>query len=81
MGFERGVFWALARNPGLLAEALRAGWGVRRLGGITPSGVYLRWRALTAYGDHSATVGVDDLVKYLRWRREMRRIRRGNREK
>jgi hypothetical protein len=77
LGFERGVFRALARDPVLVIEALRAGWGVRRSGGVLPSKSYLQWRSVTAYGDAMTTVGADDMVKYLRWRREMRRIRRG----
>ena len=81
MGFEWGVLPALARRPTLIVEAIRAGWAVRRIGGLLPSTAYLHWRSATAYGDDIATVSADDLVKYLRWRREMRRIRRGKWER
>lgn len=78
MGFERAAIWALLRNPVLGVEALRAGWAMRKRGGLFPSEVYLRWRVATAYGDELTTTRGHDLVNYLEWRRGMRRIRRGS---
>ena len=77
MGFERGAITALIRRPSLLLEALRTWWAMRRVGGVGVAGSYLRWRALTAYGDISATVSAQDLLNYLHWRRGMRQVRNG----
>ena len=38
-----------------------------------PHGPYLRWRAMTAYGNADQSFRSDDLIEYLRWRRRMRK--------
>lgn len=79
MGFGSGAIRALVGRPLLAVEALRAWVAMRRRRLPFPSPVYLRWRAVTAYGDEMTTVSAQDLLEYLRWRREMRNIRRGER--
>ena len=78
MGFERGVIAGLLRDPVSLVEAIRA-WRETRGNGRGPQDAYLRWRLFTAYGDDAATFGAQDLLDYLRWRRDMRAIRRSER--
>jgi hypothetical protein len=79
MGFERGAILALLRHPLLVVEAVRTWFALRRPGGTGVAGPYLAWRRLTAYGDHLATFGAQDVVNYLTWRREMRTIRKWER--
>jgi len=66
---------ALLRRPSLLVEAVRSGWALRRHGRPYPSKAYLKWRIQTAYGNSDAAVSTSDLVHFLEWRRQMRRIR------
>lgn len=80
MGFQRGTVLAILRHPILLLEAVRAWFAMRRAGGVGMAGPYLSWRTVTAYGDHLTTVSAHDLLRYLEWRREMRAIRKGERE-
>ena len=80
MGFQRGVVLAILRHPILLLEAVRSWFALRRSGGIGVAGPYLSWRRLTAYGDETTTMGAQDVVNYLSWRREMRTIRKWGRE-
>lgn len=80
MGFGRDALFALVRRPLLLLEAVRTSLAMRRKGGFAPSGPYLAWRNVTAYGDEIATIGAQDLLNYLSWRREMRAIRKWERE-
>lgn len=80
MGFERDAILALIRRPLLLFEAVRTSFAMRRKGGFGPAGSYLSWRNVTAYGDEITTVGAQDLLNYLSWRREMRAIRKWERE-
>ena len=75
MGFERSAFLALLRSPSLLVEAWRAWWGMRRRNSVRSARSYLGWRTVTAYGDEKTTVSAHDMVEYLSWRREMRRMR------
>jgi hypothetical protein len=63
---------ALAGRPILLWEALRAGFAMRRQGGMAPSADYLAWRFQTAYGDQAEAATPGDLASYLSWRRRMR---------
>ena len=69
-----GHLGRLAREPSVLIEAVRAFFGMRRRGRVTPSSAYLDWRLETAYGALNATASGEDLVHYLRWRRQMRRM-------
>jgi hypothetical protein len=80
MGFERGAIPALLRHPALFLEAVRMWFAMRRSGGIGPAGPYLAWRRVTTYGDHLTTFSAQDVVNYLTWRREMRTIRKWERE-
>lgn len=80
MGFERVAFLALVRRPLLLFEAMRTSIAMRRKGGFGPARPYLSWRRVTAYGDDMTTISAHDLLNYLSWRREMRAIRKWERE-
>ena len=80
MGFGRDAIIALVRRPLLLFEAVRTWFAMRRQGGFGLSGHYLSWRNVTAYGDELTTIGAQDLLNYLSWRREMRAIRKWERE-
>ena len=66
---------ALLRRPGLLLEAIRSGWTMRRHGRPYLSEAYLGWRVKTAYGMTNVDMTTSDLVHYLEWRQQMRRIR------
>lgn len=79
MGFQRGALAALVTRPRLALEAVRTFFAMRGRRRLVPSRHYLRWRALTAYGDQEATVSARDLLDYLHWRTGMRAIRRGER--
>jgi hypothetical protein len=70
----------LLRHPVLVAEAVRSWFAMRRRGGLGVPGPYLSWRAVTAYGGEKTTMSAQDLLNYLSWRREMRRIRKWERE-
>ena len=80
LGFQRGVILAILRHPILLVEAVRSWFAMRRRGGFGPAGPYLGWRRATAYGDSLTTMSAHDVVNYLSWRREMRSIRKWERE-
>ena len=80
LGFERGAILALLRHPILLFEAVRTSFAMRRQGGLGLAGSYLSWRRVTAYGDTSTTLSAQDVLNYLSWRREMRTIRKWERE-
>lgn len=81
MEFDRGAFVSLLKHPVLLWEAVRARWSMRRRGGVAVSERYMRWRALTAYGDNLTTTSDQDLLEYLVWRRRIRSLRRWERVK
>ena len=64
-------------NPRLALDLVRAAWAFRRRRWWArapflpvPDGPYLRWRMYTAYGSEDAIPPVDDLVRFVRWRRE-----------
>lgn len=80
MGFERGAITTLMLRPLLSWEAVRSWFAMRRKGGLRISSAYLAWRRATAYGDTTTTMSAQDLLDYLSWRREMRRIRKWVRE-
>jgi hypothetical protein len=78
----RWALGAIARHPGLWLEAMRA------LVALSPDGwwrttpfvprldpAYAKWRVATAYGDETAEVSGDDLIGYLKWRKQQRRAR------
>ncbi|MGH8911505.1 MAG: hypothetical protein ACRDVD_03260 [Acidimicrobiia bacterium] len=69
-----GEVWAALRTRPLLAtEALSAAWAFRRRGGILPARALVQWRRATAYGSRSLPAQSEDLIRYLEWRRELRR--------
>lgn len=77
MAAKTGFFvylWVVARAPSVWVEAVRAGFATRRRRGVGVSSAYLRWRNYTAYGSHNDVATADDLVHYLEWRRQMRRL-------
>lgn len=79
MGFGSGAIRALVGRPLLAVEGLRSWVAMRGRRRLAPSPSYLHWRTVTAYGEDLATVSAHDLLEYLRWRRGMRSIRRGER--
>jgi hypothetical protein len=71
---------ALARRPGLWPAALhqvrvlaRPGWWRRWPPAPIPDPAYFRFRLQVAYGD-GGTVDAKDVVDYLEWCRQMRRL-------
>ena len=66
---------ALVGHPLLFVESIRAGISFRAHRGLLPSSEYLAWRFHTAYGDAMSPVASEDTLAYLRWRRQMRRLR------
>jgi hypothetical protein len=62
------------RHPSLARDLLRVAWRFRsrywykRFPFLPlPSGTYVRWRMVTAYGDPSAIPPVEDIIRYARW--------------
>ncbi len=77
MGVRLGLgshLTALIKEPILLWEALLAFFSVRRRRSVFPSSDYLGWRLATAYGSANTQAPSVDMVHYLRWRRQMRKI-------
>jgi hypothetical protein len=73
---------AIARHPTLWRTALRQGrrlapprWWTTRPFLPVPSRAYLRFRALTQYGDAEHGIEPHDVVNYLRWCSEWDRQR------
>jgi hypothetical protein len=66
-----------AVNPQLAWDLLRAGWAFRRRRWWAdppflpvPDRTYLRWRMYTAYGAEDTVPPLEDLLRFVRWRRE-----------
>ncbi|HSE27418.1 MAG TPA: hypothetical protein VLA95_04260 [Gemmatimonadales bacterium] len=64
-------------NPRLALDLLRAAWAFRRRRWWArapflplPDRTYLRWRMYTAYGSEEAVPPLDDLIRFVQWRRE-----------
>jgi hypothetical protein len=64
-------------NPRLALDLLRAAWAFRRRSWWRkapylplPDRTYLRWRMYTAYADENAVPPLEDVVRFVRWRRE-----------
>lgn len=75
------VVGALGRHPSLWPTALRqawrlvpSGWWRRSPFFPWPSRAYLEFRVVTQYGDISHRPLADDVLNYLRWCRDWRRI-------
>lgn len=73
------AFKALLRHPRLLGESVRVVLAMRRRDRLQLSSHYLRWRIHTAYGAEEEGFTAQDLVHYLRWRKEMRSMARWGR--
>jgi hypothetical protein len=72
-------FLAIAKRPSLWLTAMREGRALQPLDwwrqwppGLGPSGDYLAFRMQTMYGSTDATIGPEELVRYLEWCRWMR---------
>lgn len=70
------------RRPGVVPALLGLAWAARRRGWYRrapflpiPPRSYLAWRLDTAYGDPTADPPRDEAERYLRWTRQMRRLR------
>jgi hypothetical protein len=64
-------------NPRLAVDLLRTGWSFRRRQWWAtppflplPDRTYLRWRMYTAYGSEDAVPPLEDMLRFVRWRRE-----------
>jgi hypothetical protein len=64
-------------NPRLGIDLLKAGWAFRRRDWLMrapflpiPDRDYLRWRMYTAYGAEDTVPPLEDLLRFVRWRRE-----------
>ena len=78
------VLRAAARSPGMIPDLVSSAWAFRRRGWYKrppflplPSTSYLRWRMDTAYGDPDAVPPVDELRRFLRWARMLRKSSSG----
>ncbi|MDH3497220.1 MAG: hypothetical protein OER21_10675 [Gemmatimonadota bacterium] len=70
-----------AVRPLLARDLLAAAWAFRRRHWLRrppflplPARDYLRWRMYTAYGDERAVPSVDDVVRFVTWRRKLLRL-------
>jgi hypothetical protein len=64
-------------NPQLALDLVRTAWAFRRREWWRkppflplPDRVYLGWRMYTAYADENAVPPIEDVVRFVRWRRE-----------
>jgi len=64
-------------NPRLAVDLLRTGWAFRRRRWWAqapylpiPDPTYLRWRMYTAYGAEDTVPPLEDLIRFVQWRRE-----------
>lgn len=76
-GLLFGAALRAAVNPRLALDLLRTGWAFRRRRWWTnppflpvPDWTYLHWRMYTAYGSEDAVPPLEDLLRFVRWRRE-----------
>jgi hypothetical protein len=65
-------------EPRLAIDLLRTAWAFRRRRWWArapflplPDPSYLRWRMYTAYGDEAALPPSRDVIRFVRWRREV----------
>jgi len=68
-------------SPRLAIDLLRTGWAFRsrdwhrRFPFLpVPDRTYLRWRMYTAYGREEAVPPLEDVIGFVRWRRETMRL-------
>ena len=76
-GLLAGASLRAVVNPRLALDLLKAGWAFRRRDWWrrvpflpVPDGEYLRWRMYTAYGAEDTVPPLEDLLRFVRWRRE-----------
>ena len=79
-GLYRRVLAVGLLRPWLWPTLLSAAWAFRARGWYRrppflprPSKVYMEWRLDTAYGDPAAVPPTDELLRFLKWSRAMRR--------
>jgi hypothetical protein len=67
-------------RPGLAVDLITAAWAFRRRNWWRtapylplPDRRYLRWRMYTAYADEDAVPPIDDVIRFVRWRRRILR--------
>jgi hypothetical protein len=67
-----------AVRPRLALDLLGAAWSFRRRGWLRtppflpiPPARYMRWRMYTAYGDENAVPPVEDVIRFVQWRRKL----------
>lgn len=65
---------AVARHPELWVVALRQAGRLRAPGRIGPAPEYLAFRMVTQYGRADHRPVADDVIGYLRWCRQWRRL-------
>lgn len=82
----RTVMGIVLRRPSLIPAALGLAWRSRSRNWYRrppflpiPSRAYLEWRMETAYGDVDHRPADEEVVRYLRWTRCMRRMTRARR--
>jgi len=84
-GSWAGLTTALAARaivrPRLAVDLLTAAWAFRRRDWYRippflplPSPEYMRWRMYTAYGDEAAVPPVEDVVRFVQWRRKLLKL-------
>jgi hypothetical protein len=78
--FIRQLAGVAVRNPTLVPLLIGAGWRFRARDWYRrapflplPPAEYVEWRLHTAYGDGEAAPPTDDLIRYVRWTRRMRK--------
>ena len=69
-----GAVGAVVVRPRLWATAWRQGRALAAPGSVRPSADYLALRMATQYGDPSHAPEIDDIVSYLEWCRDWRRL-------
>ena len=76
------MFKLALRRPGVVPALVGLAWAARRRGWYrrapflpVPPRSYLAWRLDTAYGDPVARPPAHEAERYVRWTRQMRRLR------
>lgn len=79
-GMYRRLVWVVMTRPWLIPLLVSTAWAFRARSWYRrppflplPSAGYLEWRLETAYGAEVTDPPVEDLIRYLRWARAMRK--------